>query len=82
MYHSITLNLTVDQQHILNELAVSEFRTQQNLLGMLICLGYSSHLDNMCFLVKKREQNLDPSDSRHYSDSEIEAILQSLPFQD
>jgi len=82
MYHSITLNLTADQQHVLNELAISEFRTQQNLLGMLICLGYSCHLDNMCVVVKKREQNLDPSNGSCYLDSEIEAILQSLPFQD
>jgi len=81
MAYSVTLNLTAEQQHVLNELADSEFRTQQNLLGMLICLGFSSHLENMCFVVKRPGQNLEPGNS-HYLDSEIEAVLQSLPFQD
>jgi hypothetical protein len=81
MAYSVTLNLTAEQQHVLNELADSEFRTQQNLLGMLICLGFSSHLEDMCFVVKRPGQNLEPGNS-YYLDSEIEAVLQSLPFQD
>jgi hypothetical protein len=80
MAHSITLNLTEEQQHVLNELAAYEFRTSQNLLGMFICLGLSCHLENMFVLVKKPEQNLEHPNS-HYSDAEIEAVLATLPFQ-
>jgi hypothetical protein len=80
MTYPVTLNLTEEQQHVLTGLAESQRRTLSNLLGMLICEGFSYHAENTPIFVKKREQNLEPPYS-YYSDAEIEAVLQSLPFQ-
>ena len=80
MTFQLFLNLTEEQYHVLTKLAASECRTLSNLLGMLICKGFSYHAEEMPILVKKREQKLETPYS-YYSDHEIEVVLQSLPYQ-
>ena len=80
MTFQIPLNLTEEQHHVLTKQAASERRTLSNLLGLLICEGFSYHSEEIPVFVKKREQNLEPPYS-YYSDAEIEAVLATLPFQ-
>jgi hypothetical protein len=80
MTYPITLNLTEEQHHVLAGMAASQCRTLSNLLGMLICDGFSYHAVDTTICVKKLEQ--DPENPySFYTDREIEEVLQSLPFQ-
>jgi hypothetical protein len=80
MTYPITLNLTEEQHHALTEMAASERRTLSNLLGMLICEGFSYHVVDASFCVKKLEQ--DPENPyAFYTEHEFDLVLQSLPFQ-
>ena len=80
MTYPITLNLTEEQHHALTEMAAYERRTLSNLLGVLICEGFSYHVVDTRFCVKKLEQ--DPENPyAFYTVHEFESVLQSLPFQ-
>jgi hypothetical protein len=80
MPYKVTLNLTDEQYRVLTGMAASQFRTLSNLLGMLICEGFSYHAVDTTICVKKPEQGPENPFS-FYTDHEIEEVLKSLPFQ-
>ena len=82
MTTSFTINLTDQQTYILQKIAEDHYRTQGNLLGLLITEGMKSYGFSHEYCVKKRQEDHDPNGTEFqiYKDEEIEEIFATLPF--
>ena len=77
-----TISFTDQQAYILQKIAEDHYRTQGNLLGLLITEGMKFYGYSHEYCVKKRQEDRDPSgkEFQSYEDKEIEEIFSTLPF--